>query len=98
MPVWHRAKWHTREQVQRAVDYYTVHYARDIPRVLATEIHRCRAMVVDMLTRVNPRCTGLLRCISDAHPELGEQLVSAGHVQPLAHPGYSPDLAEADVP
>jgi hypothetical protein len=46
----------------------------------------------------NPRCTGLPRCISDAHPELGKQLVSAGHVQPLAHPGYSPDLAEADVP
>ena len=41
----------TREQVQRAVAYYAMHYARYTPSVLAAEIHRCRTMVVDMLAR-----------------------------------------------
>lgn len=41
----------TREQIQRAVDYYTMNYARYTPSILATEIHRCRMMVVDMLAR-----------------------------------------------
>ncbi|MGH3830640.1 MAG: hypothetical protein ACRDRS_09365 [Pseudonocardiaceae bacterium] len=41
----------TREQVQRAVDYYAIHYARYTPSILAAEIHRCRTMVVDMLAR-----------------------------------------------
>jgi hypothetical protein len=39
----------TREQLQRAVDYYAIHYARYTPSTLAAEIHRCRTMVVDML-------------------------------------------------
>ncbi|MGH3696038.1 MAG: hypothetical protein ACRDRX_18950 [Pseudonocardiaceae bacterium] len=41
----------TREQLQRVVDYYTLDYARHTPAPLATEIHRCRTMVVDMLAR-----------------------------------------------
>ncbi|MBV9142620.1 MAG: hypothetical protein JO115_17195 [Pseudonocardiales bacterium] len=41
----------TREQLQRAVDYYAIHYARYTPSTLAAEIHRCRTMVVDMLAR-----------------------------------------------
>jgi hypothetical protein len=41
----------TRDQVQRAIDYYASHYARYSPNVLVGEIHRCRQMVVDMLTR-----------------------------------------------
>lgn len=41
----------TREQVQWAVDYYAMNYARYTPSNLAAEIHRCRTMVVDMLTR-----------------------------------------------
>ncbi|MGH3888253.1 MAG: hypothetical protein ACRDSZ_17090 [Pseudonocardiaceae bacterium] len=41
----------TREQIQWAVDYYAMNYARYTPSVLAAEIHRCRTMVVDMLTR-----------------------------------------------
>ncbi len=41
----------TREQVQRAVDYYAIQYARYTPAILAAEIHRCRTMVVDMLAR-----------------------------------------------
>ncbi|MGH3868063.1 MAG: hypothetical protein ACRDQ4_18455 [Pseudonocardiaceae bacterium] len=44
----------TREQVQRAVDYYAMNYARYTPSILAAEIHRCRAMVVDMLARAQP--------------------------------------------
>ena len=44
----------TREQVQRAVDYYAMNYARYPPSILAAEIHRCRTMVVDMLTRNQP--------------------------------------------
>lgn len=42
-----------REQVARAVDYYTTHYTRHAPNVLAGEIHRCRRMVIDMLA--NPQ-------------------------------------------
>jgi hypothetical protein len=41
----------TREQIQRAVNYYAMNYARYSPSVLAAEIHRCRTMVVDMLLR-----------------------------------------------
>jgi hypothetical protein len=41
----------TREHIQRAVDYYAMNYARYTPNTLATEIHRCRTMVVDMLAR-----------------------------------------------
>jgi hypothetical protein len=41
----------TREQVQRAVDYYAMNYTRYTPSILAAEIHRCRTMVVDMLAR-----------------------------------------------
>jgi hypothetical protein len=41
----------TREQVERAVDYYAMNYARYTPSVLAGEIHRCRTMVVDMLAQ-----------------------------------------------
>ncbi|SDX99793.1 hypothetical protein SAMN05216215_101892 [Saccharopolyspora shandongensis] len=40
----------THEQAQRAIDYYASHYPRYAPTVLAGEIHRCRQMVVDMLT------------------------------------------------
>ncbi len=40
----------THEQVQWAVDYYAMNYARYTPSTLAAEIHRCRTMVVDMLT------------------------------------------------
>ncbi len=47
----------TCEQLQRAVDYYTLNYARHTPATLAAEIHRCRAMVVDMLAR-NQQETG----------------------------------------
>ena len=41
----------TREHIQRAVDYYALNYDRYTPSTLATEIHRCRTMVVDMLAR-----------------------------------------------
>jgi hypothetical protein len=44
----------TREQVQWAVDYYAMNYARYTPSFLAAEIHRCRTMVVDMLARDQP--------------------------------------------
>lgn len=44
----------TREHLQRAIDYYTTSYARYAPNTLATEVHRCRQMVVDMLTRDQP--------------------------------------------
>jgi hypothetical protein len=41
----------TREQLQRAVNYYMLDYARHTPATLVTEIHRCRTMVVYMLAR-----------------------------------------------
>lgn len=41
----------TRDQVQQAIDYYAGQYARHTPAVLAGEIHRCRQIVVDMLTQ-----------------------------------------------
>ncbi len=44
----------TQEHVQRAVDYYALNYTRYTPSILAAEIHRCRTMVVDMLTRDQP--------------------------------------------
>lgn len=40
----------TREHLQQAVDYYTSQYGRYAPSVLAGEIHRCRQLIVDMLT------------------------------------------------
>lgn len=40
----------TRDQVHQAIDYYAGHYALYTPAALAGEIHRCRQMVVDMLT------------------------------------------------
>jgi tetratricopeptide (TPR) repeat protein len=44
----------TCEHLQRAIDYYTTFYARYAPNTLATEIHRCRQMAVDMLTHDPP--------------------------------------------
>ncbi|MBA0125794.1 hypothetical protein H0B56_09600 [Haloechinothrix sp. YIM 98757] len=41
----------TRQHLHQAVDYYTDHYGRYAPNVLAGEIHRARQIVVDMLTQ-----------------------------------------------
>lgn len=38
-----------RKQVQRALDLYSLHYGQWPPAVMASEVHRTRAMVVDML-------------------------------------------------
>ncbi|NHD16011.1 MULTISPECIES: hypothetical protein [unclassified Actinopolyspora] len=40
----------TREHLRQAVNYYTNHYGRYAPSVLADEIHRVRRLIVDMLT------------------------------------------------
>ncbi|WP_039820075.1 helix-turn-helix transcriptional regulator [Nocardiopsis halophila] len=41
----------TREQVHRALEYFATRYGDHPPAVMASEVHRCRGLVVGMLAR-----------------------------------------------
>ncbi|MDA2804366.1 helix-turn-helix domain-containing protein [Nocardiopsis suaedae] len=43
-----------REQVGRALNYFAVHYGDHAPTLMATEVHRCRGLVVGMLAHRQP--------------------------------------------
>jgi hypothetical protein len=86
----------TCEHIEQAIAYYALHYARFSPGTLAVEVHRCRALVADMLTHPHAEAQRReLRRHAGWLSALGGNLAfhCADHIAALIHLGTAARLA-----